>query len=556
MIITCDGCKTSFNLDEHRLKATGTKLRCSSCKKIIVAYPPEPSTLTNTTSKPETENSIDSEEQFENDEISIPDQIADSVGTHLEPDVTDDFESFDLDELKDLFDNGDLSSAKTPDDDLDFSDIDQILAPKPSDLAAKVEDEDVAAVEETAENVSDNLEGDKAKELNLYELEDIFEDEKRQEQKDVNIASDDEISDAETISTAGAEQTATDDDSSLDEVDLSGLDGLFDIDDDIDDDLDADAQIDMDDELDLPDLENIVEIEEEPLAAKKAVDELDEIDFELDFELDFDEIEEDDTAEVARVGGESAENVEVTVPPISDDSEDDLEKFDLKIDDESFDVPDVDTEDDELETDSDELDDATENGAFDDLENFDLEVDEKSFDEIGSGEKHDVSESESDADDDNASETIDIPGGSEDDDFGDLMANLDDVFEDSTQESTVERPEIDVPEDAEDDLENLDLDLDLEIEEDVDTADADDDLEDLDLELDDISEEESLEAEDDDFEDLLLEFDEEDDTGSSNVDDDFGDLGLELEEESDEEAVETEADDDFSDLALELSTGT
>ena len=42
MIITCEQCETSFSLDEGLLKPTGSKVRCSKCKHIFVAYPPAP----------------------------------------------------------------------------------------------------------------------------------------------------------------------------------------------------------------------------------------------------------------------------------------------------------------------------------------------------------------------------------------------------------------------------------------------------------------------------------------------------------------------------------
>ena len=42
MIITCSQCKTSFNLNEKILKPSGSKVRCSKCKNVFFAYPPEP----------------------------------------------------------------------------------------------------------------------------------------------------------------------------------------------------------------------------------------------------------------------------------------------------------------------------------------------------------------------------------------------------------------------------------------------------------------------------------------------------------------------------------
>ncbi len=40
MIITCEKCYAKFNLDENLLKQTGSKVRCSKCQNIFLAYPP------------------------------------------------------------------------------------------------------------------------------------------------------------------------------------------------------------------------------------------------------------------------------------------------------------------------------------------------------------------------------------------------------------------------------------------------------------------------------------------------------------------------------------
>ena len=39
MIITCEACNTSFNLDDKMLKATGSKVRCSVCANVFTAFP-------------------------------------------------------------------------------------------------------------------------------------------------------------------------------------------------------------------------------------------------------------------------------------------------------------------------------------------------------------------------------------------------------------------------------------------------------------------------------------------------------------------------------------
>jgi len=39
MIITCGNCKTSYELDESLVKATGTQVRCTNCQFVFTAYP-------------------------------------------------------------------------------------------------------------------------------------------------------------------------------------------------------------------------------------------------------------------------------------------------------------------------------------------------------------------------------------------------------------------------------------------------------------------------------------------------------------------------------------
>ncbi len=41
MIIECEKCHAKFNLDENLLKESGSKVRCSSCKHVFTAFPPE-----------------------------------------------------------------------------------------------------------------------------------------------------------------------------------------------------------------------------------------------------------------------------------------------------------------------------------------------------------------------------------------------------------------------------------------------------------------------------------------------------------------------------------
>mgnify|MGYP001441028522 CR=1 FL=1 len=45
MIITCGECDSSFILDDSLVKPSGSKVRCSNCKHVFVAYPVKPETL-------------------------------------------------------------------------------------------------------------------------------------------------------------------------------------------------------------------------------------------------------------------------------------------------------------------------------------------------------------------------------------------------------------------------------------------------------------------------------------------------------------------------------
>ena len=42
MIITCKECNSSFNVDDSLITETGSKVRCSKCENIFVAYPNAP----------------------------------------------------------------------------------------------------------------------------------------------------------------------------------------------------------------------------------------------------------------------------------------------------------------------------------------------------------------------------------------------------------------------------------------------------------------------------------------------------------------------------------
>ncbi len=53
MIVQCEECHSRFNLDESLLKEGGTKVRCSLCRNVFLAYPPKDASLEEEVLRPE-----------------------------------------------------------------------------------------------------------------------------------------------------------------------------------------------------------------------------------------------------------------------------------------------------------------------------------------------------------------------------------------------------------------------------------------------------------------------------------------------------------------------
>ena len=84
MIITCEECSTSFNLDDSLLKETGSKVRCSVCKNVFTAYPAAISEEPGGT-EPEAETGL----FFAEPDLSDDSQDADTGDAAVEADEAD-----------------------------------------------------------------------------------------------------------------------------------------------------------------------------------------------------------------------------------------------------------------------------------------------------------------------------------------------------------------------------------------------------------------------------------------------------------------------------------
>lgn len=147
MIITCEECDTSFSLDEKVVKPSGSKVRCSQCRHVFVAYPP---------------SAVESDEAgLQPEPAARADAASEATGALTfdeEPEADRAFEEA----LEDL----DLDSDSAADSgDIDMTDIDNLLDLEDDDWASEKEP---AAADLKARQAG-------AEGLDLDGLDDLFE---------------------------------------------------------------------------------------------------------------------------------------------------------------------------------------------------------------------------------------------------------------------------------------------------------------------------------------------------------------------------------------------
>ncbi len=116
MIITCAQCDTSFNLDDRLVKATGSKVRCSKCQSIFVAYPEAPATVLSDADE-STEQDVQLEKEPAPPEITPPEDTLQEV-PEIESDVLEEDWDAELPETE---------TETEQIEGLEFSDIDKML---------------------------------------------------------------------------------------------------------------------------------------------------------------------------------------------------------------------------------------------------------------------------------------------------------------------------------------------------------------------------------------------------------------------------------------------
>ncbi len=592
MIITCQQCSTSYNLDETLLKPEGTKVRCTICKSIFTAYPP-----LNTPSQPNVsamespQSSSELTASNQTDSLEVPDDIAEVLGrsfddkefaddeeiNHLPPNMVHEIEEDDEDDLN--FDDLNFKEAIEDDgDDFEFSDSTFDLSEGAGNIIP--DDEfDPDDIEQLSDDDLDLVGGYQSTNLDFAanqqdeQLQEIHENQPKVESKilynDGSISLDSDDIDLVGSMTAEAlvndfpsetqdKESATETEHEHLSFAKSSSNDLSNLEDDVDFDEDSNSsQIDIGAELDIEFGSDLADDADE-----QSPDE------DLDMELTLDDSDEDSLQEFG--SNESALDIEniQEEEKLEDDFNLDLD-FDTEfksedILDESNDLDfDFDSELEDIETeenDQDELDlkldfdESPDDNAIEDIEKPDSSLGIELEDEEGLPELTDDLElTPVDEDDLDFNLELDQNDGSEANAgsaFGedDLDLGLD-IDVDNSENLTEENSNLAIDED--DDL-NLSLDFD---EGGQDVADNDLDLgldleEDNELELDfsdegkteSKSKEELSFAKEDDFSlDLDLgDSDSEDHSGHTAVEEDEIDLGLDLEGEDNDSLPESE----------------
>jgi predicted Zn finger-like uncharacterized protein len=299
MIITCDECNSSFSVSDSQIKDTGSKVRCSKCNSIFVAYPQSTEDIEGHETA-EKELTLDSEDQMlgEDEEFGLDD---------LDSDLSDLFDDDEVDEIL-----GRSSDIEEPE--LDLDNLDNSLAEEESDLESsdvlgetkggleldldfdQEDDSDLAMDEES-------LDGDDLPDLDDLNLDELTADAADSELEDLDFELESET-DAELDLKGG------------DELDLSDLD-LAEEDilavEDSSAEQDQTLKVEDSDELDLSDLETA--IDDETVFAETAEADAEDLNFDL-------ETDEQDLAEITETDLEAEASDELDFSDLDIELED------------------------------------------------------------------------------------------------------------------------------------------------------------------------------------------------------------------------------------------
>jgi predicted Zn finger-like uncharacterized protein len=325
MIVTCNECESSFNVDDGLIKDGGSKVRCSKCSSVFVVHP----------GTSDSELGVDADDfALEVDEDLEADLESDEEFGDLATDDADD-ELPDLDEMMDFDDDEpavaaageDVSGELEPDMDVDVDEGQGSLSEEfgsldEDELDLDLEDESMAEADETEPgHVEASDDGLLDLDMDLDDLDQVEEADLDMEETDLDL-------ETEEMEPAATEAASVQDEG--DALDLSDLEDLVGF--DADSDLEAVAvDASGDDGLDM-DLDDLDQVEEADLDME-----------ETDLGLDAEEMEpavteaasvqdESDALDLSDledlVGSDEDSNLEDMAVEASDDTELDLSDLD------------------------------------------------------------------------------------------------------------------------------------------------------------------------------------------------------------------------------------
>jgi predicted Zn finger-like uncharacterized protein len=478
MIVTCQECESSFNINDEIIKETGSKVKCSKCENVFVVYPEVESGEADFEAPlaafAQDDDDLDfAQEDESDDDLGLPDldsmfeedqesDVAD-LSDDLDIDIGGDLEADDLDlDIGEDLEAEDILSELDESAETDLPDIDTMMDfDEDSDAEAPGEDIDEEleldldeglGIDDIDEPEELGAETDET-ELDMLDAESLLDEDGALEAEDTSDQVADELELDFESAAEDAESAASAD--SADELDLSDLEDLIDA--------DSGAESEEIAEVVSEDLDMEIDFETEPV---ESADDAEQVD-----ELDLSDLE--DTADTA-LAAEAAGGIEGAAEELDLDLEfeeesgdaDQIDELDLSDLEEAADT-DVSTEaaaeelDLDLDVDAEPAEATAEAEGVDELDFSDLE-DVVESDESPAGEEVAAASPEElqsdleldfDVDDESQAPAAEATAETADElDFSDLGKMLEDDEEPVLEDVTDESPQ------------ELDLDFDVDLE--------------------------------------------------------------------------------------------
>ncbi|UCD77962.1 MAG: zinc-ribbon domain-containing protein [Desulfobacterales bacterium] len=319
MIITCEECNSSFNVNESLIKESGSKVRCSKCDSVFVAYP----------QASDDDLALESDEQmpgqYEDSELEDLDaSLGDFLSEDEEaeapkaPSATEEFE-LDLEDFDNTLEPDSENAFEETDGelelDMDFDEDDDSEMALSEEEAAGAELSDLGDLDDLealGDDALDAEEADSGLEDLEFEMEGQAGDELEDAELELDAANQDggeaagedlELEDADELDLSDLE-LAIDNGADLGTDSQAGADDLA-----LDQDTDPDLEVEEADELDLSDLE--LDLEDATVSEEGSAAGADDLDLDLDLDLES-EAGVDDSEEKAEAPESGADELDLS----------------------------------------------------------------------------------------------------------------------------------------------------------------------------------------------------------------------------------------------------